>query len=91
MTFQQKAYAVYWIALAIAAVATLLSLLDDRRVSDLAYWLYFSSLPLFLIGIPALLNQHVFNKEQDSRGNDSERPHGRYDAKKPHGQRNISE
>ena len=70
MTFQQKAYAVFWVALTMAAVATILTVLNDRKVSDLAYWIYFLSLPLFLIGIPALLNQHVFNQSQDSSEKD---------------------
>ena len=68
MTFQQKAYAAFWIAMTIVAVATLITVLNDREVSELAYWLFFISIPMLIVGPPALLNQHVFGKEEHPAG-----------------------
>ena len=68
MTFQQKAYAVFWISLAIIASATVLALLNDRKVEGVSYWLFFSAMPLFIMGLPALFNQHIFNMNSQNSG-----------------------
>ena len=49
--------------MAITAAAAVLTLLNDRKVEGISYWLFFIALPLFILGIPALLNQHVFDKD----------------------------
>lgn len=62
MSFQQSMYALYWTGMAIVAAGVVLTLLNDRKVEGLSYWLFFIAMPMFILGIPALLNQHVFNK-----------------------------
>ena len=46
----------------------MLGCLNDPRIYDLAYWPFFASLPPFVMGIPTLLNQHVFDKIQGLSG-----------------------
>ena len=64
MSFQQNMYALFWIAMAITAAGAILALLNDRKVEGISYWLFFIALPMLILGIPALLNQHVFHRNQ---------------------------
>ena len=63
MSFQQKMYAIFWMSMAIIGAAIILALLNGRKVEGISYWLFFAALPLFTMGMPALFNQHIFNRD----------------------------
>ena len=67
MSFQQKMYAGFWISMTIIASAIVLVILYGRKVEGVSCWLFFSAMPLFIMGLPALFNQHIFNGNRQNR------------------------
>ena len=70
MSFQMKMYLVFWVSLAMVLAASVIAMLNDRKVEGASYWLIIAALPIFTASLPAFINQHtgIFDpKENESK------------------------
>ena len=59
MNFQQKMYLVFCAAIAMLLTASIIALLNGRKVEGLSYWLILAAIIPFTAGLPAFINQHL--------------------------------
>ena len=74
MTFQTKMYIVFWVSMAMIFAASVIAMLNDRKVEGVSYWLIIAALPIFTASVPAFINQHtgIFWKSEESENKEDE-------------------
>ena len=67
MTFQQKLYAAFVIAVALMSAATLITYRNDSTINSTAVWLVVAAMPFMTVGLPAAIIRHTgfFDPEKE--------------------------
>ena len=59
MSFQQKMYVVFWVAVAMFATASVIVFLKGGEVDNWTYLLIMAAILPLIAGLPAFINQHL--------------------------------
>ena len=59
VSFQQKMYVVFLVAMAMLATACVLAFRNGGKVEGTSYWLIVAAVFPFIAGLPAFINQHL--------------------------------
>ena len=67
MTFQQKLYAAFVIAVALMSAATFITYRNDFTINSTAVWLVVAAMPFMTVGLPAAIIRHTgfFDPEKE--------------------------